>query len=119
MNAHSYFDVRDTNGIVVVELKGQYLGGEETETLRTYLGELANQQRNVILDMQEVTFVNSSFLSALLASHTHANRRAASIRMVNLRRSIRDLLELTRMDKVLSVDDSIDDAMASITGKAS
>jgi len=108
---HEQIELRSEGAITILHLRGQFLGGEETDALQEGLQELADERRRVIIDMKHVTFVNSSFLGALLAAHTHANRRGTSITITDMKDSIADILALTRMDTVLNVSPSVDDAL--------
>ena len=99
---------------LILRLSGQFLGGEETDRLRTLLRQSDNQLTNVILDLSGVSFVNSSFLSGLLAEHTYFRRRGVELRTASLQATVRNIMELTRLSTVIPVYDSVELATRSL-----
>lgn len=86
-----------------VGLVGQFLGGDETDVLRQILGGLPADIETVVLNLAKVSFVNSSFLSSLLAAHTACVRRGIQLVLVEVSTPIRQILELTHLDKVIQI----------------
>jgi anti-sigma B factor antagonist len=55
------------------------------------------------LNFEEVTYVDSSFLGALVSSLKYALSKKGDIYLTNLKKDIHDLLALIRMDKVFKI----------------
>lgn len=88
---------------LLVSLKGQFLGGEETDVLRHLLGGLPADVETVVVDLSKVSFVNSSFLSSLLAAHTACVRRGVQLVLASVNAQIREILALTHLDRVIQI----------------
>jgi anti-sigma B factor antagonist len=75
-----------------------------SEAFKTQLVSLLNtERRSVWLDMQQVTYVDSSFLGALVASLKHAMGMGCDLVLLALQKDVNDLLKLIRLDKVFKI----------------
>ena len=72
------------------------------------------KQRSVWLDMQKVTYVDSSFLGALVAGLKHAIAKKNDVVLLSLQKDIEDLLKLIRLDKVFKIYGSEQEAQNAI-----
>ena len=59
--------------------------------------------QQLVLDLGEVTFVDSSGLSVLVSALKAANKNAGSVALLNLTNDVRALIELTRMHEVFQI----------------
>ncbi|KLV08843.1 anti-sigma factor antagonist [Photobacterium aquae] len=76
----------------------------EVENLVGNIGE------HMILDLTHVRFMDSSGLGAIMAVYKILKGKKISV--VNPQRPVQELLKLTRMDKLITSYDSIEDAVA-------
>jgi len=63
--------------------------------------------RRIALNFEQVSYIDSSFLGAMVSSLKHALGKDGDIYLVQLKKDIVDLLRLIRMDKVFKVYDSV------------
>ena len=92
------------HGNVDVVKLPQRLVMENAPAVRKDLLELiARGNRHLILDLGEVTFVDSSGLSVLVSALKAANKNAGSVVLLNLTNDVRALIELTRMHEVFQI----------------
>lgn len=86
---------------VVVTLTGQFTGGEESEAFHGILQKaMRDGVRTVIVDLEGVTYINSSFIGGLLAAHTSITRRGGAIVLRSVPPAIAEILRVTRLDMV-------------------
>jgi len=72
---------RVVDGVAVEALEGRIVLGEESGALREKVKSLlAAGQKKIVLNMDNVTYVDSSGLGTLVASHTSARFRPDSCR---------------------------------------
>lgn len=57
----------------------------------------------ILLNFKNVTYVDSSFLGAMVSCLKYAMSKGTDILLVELRKDIYDLLRLIRMDKVFKI----------------
>jgi anti-sigma B factor antagonist len=64
---------------------------------------LNTKKTSVWLDLQQVTYVDSSFLGALVATLKYAITMQCDVVLLGLQKDIEDLLKLIRLDKVFKI----------------
>ena len=67
---------------------------------------LADGARRVVLNLGEVTYIDSGGLGTLVALHTTAHNSGASIKLANLTKRVGDLLQVTKLLTVFEVYNS-------------
>ncbi|HWG00809.1 MAG TPA: STAS domain-containing protein [Trebonia sp.] len=72
--------------------------------------------RHVIIDLQEVTFLDSTGLGALVGSLKRLREHDGSLKLVTTAGRITQLLRLTQLDKAFVVHESVPAAMADERG---
>ncbi|KUN79877.1 hypothetical protein AQJ66_27425 [Streptomyces bungoensis] len=84
----------------------------------TLFGDLiATRHPCVVLDLSGVTFCDSAGLNALLAAHRIATSNRASLVLACVPPQLRRVLELTGADQVLTVHDTVAEAVAALGGE--
>ncbi|UEG53837.1 STAS domain-containing protein [Mucilaginibacter daejeonensis] len=66
--------------------------------------------RSLWVDMHKVSYVDSSFLGALVAALKHAISMKADVVLLGLQKDIEDLLKLIRLDRVFKIYSSEEEA---------
>lgn len=64
---------------------------------------------NVVLNFEYVTYVDSSFLGAMVSGLKHALSKGADIYLIRLQKDIDNMLQLIRMDKVFKIYHDLSD----------
>jgi len=72
----------------------------------------AHQKKRLIINMEEVEYIDSSFLGALVSALKYVISFKSDIILVGMRRDIVNLFALIRLDKVFKVYNSFNDALA-------
>jgi len=92
-------------GILRVKLSGQFVGGEETDSLAIALkDEHPADTGEVVLDMDGVTYMNSTALGVLIGSNSHLKRKGIKMVIVNLPENIHELFKMTKLDKLFAIN---------------
>ena len=98
---------REVDGVSVVELDGRIVLGEESNSLREILkGLIADGKKKIVLNMANITYIDSSGLGALVASHVSAKSQGASVRLCHLGQKFHEVLQMTKLLTVFDVYDS-------------
>ena len=72
---------REVDGVSVVALDGRIVLGEESNALREKVkGLLAEGKKKIVLNMDNITFIDSAGLGTLVAAHHSAKGQGASLR---------------------------------------
>lgn len=94
------------SGAVVVAIAGE-LDCATAPILDERLADLLSDQGNltIVLDLAEMTFVDSSGLSAFVTAYRHLQERGGALSLRRPNSSTRKVLEITGLNRILPVDD--------------
>src|ERR1700693_2993067 len=107
---------REVDGVAVLALDGRIVLGEETSALREKVKSLLGEgKKQLVLDLRNVTMIDSSGLGALVAAHSSAKSAGASLRLCNLGSRTNELLQITKLVTVFEASDTEADAVSSFS----
>jgi anti-sigma B factor antagonist len=105
---------REVNGVTVVELDGRIVLGEESNSFREHVKSLlAAGKTKIVLNMSNVTYIDSSGLGTLVSTYTSARSQGATLKLSNLGNKFREVLQVTKLLTVFDVYDSEEKAIQS------
>ena len=105
---------RMVNGVVIVDIFGQLRLGEATSKLRDVVqGLLKEGYKKLLLNMAEVQHVDSSGIGELMTTYTSVKAQGGELKLLNLNKNVRNLLQVTRLYTVFDVHDDLNNAVAS------
>lgn len=100
---------------VVIELKGNVMGGEDTKEFTETLHKLIDEgKKNVIVDLSGVKFMNSSGLGMLISGLTTMKRAEGQFKLANVTDKIESLLIITKLITIFESYESVDEAVKSL-----
>jgi anti-sigma B factor antagonist len=100
--------------VKVFRLSGKIMGGPEAQGMCDHLKELiAAGTQSLVMDFQDVRWINSSGIGAIIACLTTLRNRGGDIRFANLHDMAQHYFHLTKLETVVKVFDSVDEAVAS------
>lgn len=98
---------REVNGVAVVEIEGRIVLGEESNAFRERVkGLLAGGKKKIVLDMKNVTYIDSAGLGTLVASFHSARSQGATLKLANLGSKFREVLQVTKLYTVFETFDN-------------
>jgi anti-sigma B factor antagonist len=104
--------VKDIGPVTVVSPHGD-IDMAVSDELRVRLGTLVDRGRvRLVLDLDAVMYIDSSGLGALVAAMKQARAAGGDIKVCALAGDVRAVLEMTRLDKVLPIHATRDEAVA-------
>jgi len=107
-------DTKESNGITILTLAGRITLGDESNHLRNKVKELLEQgHKKLVLDLGDVSYIDSAGLGTLVAAFTSSRNRGADIKLANITEKFDELLSITKLLTVFSVYKSVEDAVQS------
>jgi anti-sigma B factor antagonist len=98
---------REVEGVAVLALEGRIVLGEESNALRENVKKLlAENKKDIVLNMSNVTYIDSAGLGTLVASHHSARSQGAALKLSSLGSKFQEVLQVTRLLTVFDVFDS-------------
>ena len=105
---------REVNGVTVLDLSGRITLGEGSVQLRDAIrGLISKGEKNILLNLGEVNYIDSSGLGELVSAFTTAKNQQADVKLLNLTKKVHDLLQLTKLYTVFDIKDDEASAIAS------
>lgn len=102
--------VRRERGVVIAELTGD-IDLSTVATLRERLLELAGSGQPLIVDLNRITFIDSTGLGVLIAVARRADMHGGSLHAICSRPQTRKLLWLTGVDRRIPLSATVDGAL--------
>lgn len=100
------------NNVLIVYPKGEWMGGPEAEEFRKIIDEaLQRGVVNAVVDMKEVTWMNSSGQGVLVGALAKLRSSGGELKLANLSERVRRPLRLTRLDSVFEEYDGVEEAL--------
>jgi anti-sigma B factor antagonist len=96
---------RTLNGVMVVDCSGRIVFGEESATLRDTIKKVLTQNPRVVLNLAEVSYVDSGGLGTLVSLYTTARNAGGAMKLARLTQRVGDLLQLTKLVSIFEVFD--------------
>ena len=105
---------KEMDGVSVVAFAGRIVLGQESSSLRDRVKSLLVEgKKRIVLNMTNVTYIDSAGLGMLVAAHVSAKNQGAALHLSNLGNKFHDVLQLTRLLTVFSVYETEADAIRS------
>lgn len=105
---------RDSGAVAIVDLNGKIILGDECNVLREQVKTLlAANRKKIVLNLGEVSFIDSAGVGTLVAAFTSAKAQGGELKMANLTKRFKETLQITRLLTVFEVYDSEAEAVAS------
>jgi anti-sigma B factor antagonist len=106
--------VGEVDGVTVLWLNGRIVLGEETSSLREKVKSLlAGGKKKLLMNMTNVTLIDSAGLGSLVAAYSTAKANGASLRLSNLGSKFSELLQITKLITIFEVSNTEADAIRS------
>lgn len=105
---------RESGGVVIVDLSGKIALGESNRALHDAIREMSAAGNNkILLNLANVTMIDSSGLGELVASYASVERNGGAMKLANLSDRFIELITITKLYTVFDVFDNEADALAS------
>ncbi len=104
------------DGIDLVVLRGQFIGGVETDSLRAVLNEVAEKEsNNLILNLADVSYLNSTALGVLISAKANFSKRNGRILLCSIGKSIENIFVITKLTLVFEIFANQEEAFKAFT----
>jgi anti-sigma B factor antagonist len=104
-------DSRPVGDVLVIECSGRIVAGKEVFTLHSYVGDSFIKYPDVVLQLDQVEFVDSSGLGALVRLMQAARAKGGDLKLSGVSARIRKTLEMTGLLAKFETYDSAEEAI--------
>lgn len=95
---------RQVGDVSVMDAVGRITLGEGSSVFRDTLRELvAKGQKKVLLNLADVSYIDSSGIGELVSGFTSVTNQGGQLKLLNLNKRVKDLLQITKLYTVFEV----------------
>lgn len=97
---------RQVGDVTVVDAVGRITLGEGASTFRDTVRELvASGHKKMLLNLAEVSYIDSSGIGEMVSGFTTVANQSGQLKLLNLTKRVKDLLQITKLYTVFEVFD--------------
>ncbi len=98
---------RKVEGVSIVDISGQITLGQELGDVRNTVRDLVAQgEKRIILNLADVSYIDSSGLGELISSYTTVQNSGGQLKLMNLTKKVHDLLLVTKLYTIFDVKEN-------------
>jgi anti-sigma B factor antagonist len=95
---------RQVGDVTVIDMSGRITLGEGSSALRDVLRELtAKGDKKILLNLGDVSYIDSSGIGELVSGFTTVANKGGTLKLLNLTKRVKDLLQITKLYTVFDV----------------
>ena len=110
-------ETRVVDGVTIVECHGRVVFGEESRALRDALKQVLASNKNIVLNLSDVAYLDSGGLGSLVGVYSSARAAGGDVKLTGIGQRLRDILHVTKLVTVFEVYDSEEAAVAAFHGE--
>jgi len=111
-------EVTAAGAVSILRYKGERLDAHNSDALKAKIKEIFEDgTKNVLVDLAEVRFIDSSGLGALVSGFKNAVACKGVLALTGLQDQVRSMFELTRLNRVFDIYASEQEALTALSGK--
>jgi anti-sigma B factor antagonist len=112
MNLH----LEKNNGYDVLFIEEERIDAHNSSELKEYILHLIERgEKNIIVQLEHVRFIDSSGLGALLSGHKNAAAKSGKLALANVQKQVLAMFELTRLNTVFEMYGDLNEAFDNAT----
>lgn len=106
--------IRKADSVAIIDLTGKMMGGAESEEFKSEVKRLMGEgYKNLLVNLEDVPWVNSTGLGTLIAGYTSIKREGGTLKLLNVTDRIQSILMITRLGTIFETYDNESEALAS------
>jgi len=107
--------VENRDAISVLSIGEERIDAHNSQQLKEFLlQQLEQGNKQLIVQLEKVRFIDSSGLGALLAGLKNAALKSGSLKLANMQPQVLSMFELTRLNRVFEIYANADEALAAV-----
>ena len=107
-------NIDEQGNVVLLAVNEERLDAHNSGELKTEMLSLFDEgKNNIVIDLKEVRFVDSSGLGSLVSGFKNASARNGNLKLCGLQPQVKSMFELTRLHRVFEIFPNAEEAIAS------
>ena len=98
--------LRQVDSTTVVDMSGRITLGEGCTQLRELIrDQVSKGNKKLLLNLADITYIDSSGIGELVSGFTSVSNQGGQLKLLNLTKKVKDLLQITKLYTVFDVYD--------------
>ncbi len=111
MDSNNKYDIQQKDNFTVIKVLVEKLDTNIAPALKSELVLIAgNGEKNMIIDLSEARYCDSSGLSAILVANRLCKNSKGTFVLTGLQTAVERLITISQLDTVLNIKDNLDDS---------
>lgn len=107
-------NIEEREAAVLIHVKEERLDAHNSGELKSQMLSLFEEGKtNIVVDLEEVRFVDSSGLGSLVSGFKNASARNGNLKLCGLQPQVKSMFELTRLHRVFEIYQNVEETMES------
>jgi anti-sigma B factor antagonist len=107
---------RQVGDVIVVDVSGRITLGEGSSNLRESIRDLVTKgNKKILLNLADVSYIDSSGIGELVSGFTSVANAGGQLKLINLTKRVKDLLQITKLYTVFEVHEDESAAVRSFS----
>ena len=104
---------RYRDNVAILDISGEIIGDARFDLNAAIQEQIDSNRAGLILNLEEVPMMDSVGLGMLVAAYTSLSRKQTQMALLNVGRSVRYLLVITKLDQIFEKYDDEEEALES------
>lgn len=97
-------NTRQVGDVSVIDVAGRITLGEGSSALRDTIRDMVGKnQKKILLNLGDVSYIDSSGIGELVSGFTTVTNQGGQLKLLNLTKRVKDLLQITKLYTVFDV----------------
>ena len=97
-------NTRQVGNVTVIDVAGRITLGEGSSALRDAVRDMVSKnQKKILLNLGDVSYIDSSGIGELVSGFTTVTNGGGNLKLLNLNKRVKDLLQITKLYTVFEV----------------
>ena len=105
--------VEEKDGVKIITIPGEVLDASNVTEFKAAMKEHLTEKTNLLLDMSEQQFIDSSGCGALLSCLREITSGGGNLKLCGVQKSVRVIFELVRMHRIIDIFNTCEEALES------
>jgi anti-sigma B factor antagonist len=106
-------DIVRAGQVTIAMPKGALTAASAAEARRTFTASFTSRRTRMVLDLENVSYIDSSGLSVVVDTMKQARAGGGDLKVCGLQPDVRSIFDMTRLGTVIEIHPSREEAVAS------
>ncbi len=103
---------QEINNFLVIELDNARIEATNSNIIKESINEIKLlEDKNVILNLNNIEFMDSSGIAVVISLYKKLVSNSKELRICNLNDFLKELFDITKLNQIMKIYDSLDDAL--------